>query len=228
MEIVSGVHRIEAFRCNSYVIEGEKLTVVDTGFPGQAGKIAAYIKSRLGRKPEDIGVIILTHCDFDHTGGVRELVKESGAIVAAHRIEADYLALRKKRLGPPGSGWNVNFTYDAIAGLMKLTRRLPIAVDLPLEERDVISGLRVYHTPGHTAGSIVLHDEIRKILFSGDSLVYDNGVLHSSPRHLTMCPADVAASMAKIKALDFDVMLDGHGPPFMPRASARIRALGVG
>jgi glyoxylase-like metal-dependent hydrolase (beta-lactamase superfamily II) len=81
--------------------------------------------------------------------------------------------------------------------------------------------------PGHTAGSIALYDENRKILFSGDTLVYEAGIVHGSPPKLTMCPESVESSCEKLLAIDFDVMLGGHGAPFKPDAAKRIRAMNV-
>ncbi len=54
----------------AYVIDTERLTLVDTGVKSSADVIFRYIES-LGRRPEDIDLVIHTHGHFDHIGDMR-------------------------------------------------------------------------------------------------------------------------------------------------------------
>ncbi|XP_009996139.1 PREDICTED: metallo-beta-lactamase domain-containing protein 2, partial [Chaetura pelagica] len=60
----------------------------------------------------------------------------------------------------------------------------PVRPTRLLQEGDVISlgdrDLTVMHMPGHSRGSICLHDKDRKILFSGD-VVYDGSMIDWLP-----------------------------------------------
>ncbi len=60
---------------------------------------------------------------------------------------------------------------DGESVFIELFRGLP-EIDLILKEGDIVpeTDLKVIHTPGHSAGSICLYSESKKILFSGDTL----------------------------------------------------------
>ena len=52
----------------SYILAGDTLTLIDTGVASTAPDIFAYVES-IGRKPEEIAHVLLTHSHFDHIGG---------------------------------------------------------------------------------------------------------------------------------------------------------------
>ena len=99
----------------------------------------------------------------------------------------------------------------------------PFQIDLVLNDGDKIAGLAVIHVPGHTPGSIALYDPKRKVLFTGDTLRYRDGKVEGPPKKFTMDPERVQQSIEKLKSLDFDIMLGGHGEPLKHDASAKVR-----
>ena len=96
MEIVRGVHQVDGIIGNSYIINGKKMVVIDTGLPGNSRKIINYIRVGLKRSPNDVTTIILTHYHADHSGNVYELKNLTGAIVAIHADDADYVSGKKE------------------------------------------------------------------------------------------------------------------------------------
>ncbi|XP_005061312.1 PREDICTED: metallo-beta-lactamase domain-containing protein 2, partial [Ficedula albicollis] len=74
---------------------------------------------------------------------------------------------------PPRPGWSA-----------RQFRVPPVRPSRLLQEGDVINlgdrQLTVMHMPGHSRGSICLHDKDRKILFSGD-VVYDGSMIDWLP-----------------------------------------------
>ena len=133
---------------NTYlVLEGASAFVVDPG--GRAKEIAEYAKKE-GAKIE---AVLLTHAHFDHTGGVAEL-QELGAEVLLHRDDAALLT----------SGGNL------AAELGGTLRGFVPDVTLCGGETLTVAGLgvRVVHTPGHTAGSVCYI--VEDCIFSGDTL----------------------------------------------------------
>ena len=61
MEIIPGLHRITEVRMtNVYLLLGERMTLVDTGMPGSAGRILEAIRA-LDRDPAELTRIIITH-----------------------------------------------------------------------------------------------------------------------------------------------------------------------
>jgi glyoxylase-like metal-dependent hydrolase (beta-lactamase superfamily II) len=115
--------------------------------------------------------IVFTHGHLDHTGAALDLLMhygEEGIHTAAHEKElplfgkhAEKYHLESfRRLGSDGE-----------SVFIELFRGLP-EIDLILKEGDIVpeTDLKVIHTPGHSAGSICLYSESKKILFSGDTL----------------------------------------------------------
>jgi hydroxyacylglutathione hydrolase len=229
VKIVDGVHLIDSLHCNCYLVEGEGLTLIDTGMPGQVSKIEGYISKKLGRPITDLKYIILTHCDIDHSGNARELRRITGAKIALHTEDADYISGKKVRLGPDRTRWDIDMFYKAIEYLMIHQKNKPFfEADILLNEDDLVSGLRVIHTPGHTPGSIALWDPIKRALFSGDTMIYTGKSIHGSPYRVSVDAQAALRSYDKLLELDFDILLGGHGKPLMPDASARARSLKKG
>jgi glyoxylase-like metal-dependent hydrolase (beta-lactamase superfamily II) len=98
-----------------------------------------------------------------------------------------------------------------------------VAVDISLKDGDAIGDLTVILTPGHTEGSIMLLDKNRKVLFSADTLRLDKGKVATGPEHFTWNKDRQTESIRRVAALDFDVMLPGHGEPLVGDASAAVK-----
>lgn len=217
MEIVSGIHWIEGINANCYLLVDKELTLIDTGLPHKTKKILGYISNELHRQPSDLKMIILTHCDIDHIGNALELRNITGARIAAHPEDAEYIAGRKVRMMPKG-GMRIMFKMLAI--FMKVQ---PFQVDLMLNDGDKVAGFTVLHVPGHTLGSIALYDPGQKVLFTGDTLGYRDGKVCGPSEKFTMDIERAHWSIEKLKLLDFDVMLSGHGEPLRSGASGKVR-----
>ena len=88
MRLADGVYKVDGGRAaNVYLVEtGHGLLVVDTGMPGNARRIVAFIQG-IGRQAADLRYIVLTHCDIDHTGSVAGLKELTGAEVAIHELD---------------------------------------------------------------------------------------------------------------------------------------------
>jgi hydroxyacylglutathione hydrolase len=103
-----------------------------------------------------------------------------------------------------------------MSAVMRFNRMKP---DVLLKDSDIIDGLIVIHTPGHTDGSICLYLPGRA-LFVGDSLLTDDKRMLSLPRKSMSTDIDRAKeSIRKISELEYSVLLPGHGPPIEQNAS---------
>jgi hydroxyacylglutathione hydrolase len=145
---------VGAFSANCYVVgsgkTGEGL-VIDPG--GDAKEIINTINiTRL-----KIKYIILTHGHADHIAALYDIKSYTGAPVAIHRADVNFL------LGPK--------EYSVMWGI---SYRTPDNPDRLLDEGDFIEigdlRLKVIHTPGHTPGSICLQMDNK--IFTGDTLMY--------------------------------------------------------
>gem|GEM_PF-3312595 len=59
----------------SYLIVGKTICLIDTGVSATAPLIVDYVRG-LGRKPEEIALILLTHAHPDHIGGCASIKKD--------------------------------------------------------------------------------------------------------------------------------------------------------
>ncbi len=69
----------------------------------------------------------------------------------------------------------------------------------------------------------MLLDEERKVLFAGDTLRYDGKKVSGAPEQFSVDSNQVRESIAKASALNFDIMLPGHGEILKPNASEEIK-----
>jgi len=218
MKINENVYLFEKIRgANSYlyISDNSDVSIIDTGMPGSAVKILSQI-SQMGISMEKIKYIILTHSDIDHMGSAADLKNVTGAKVAIHEKEAPYLLgeKNKKRKGIIGLIFGI---------LFKFIKNPNIAPDIILKEGDFIGGLRVVSSPGHTEGSISLYNA-GTVLFSGDAIITDK---HSNIKGFnTIATSDISKAVKtinKIKHLEFEVLLPGHGKPVLKKASDKLK-----
>jgi len=119
----------------------------------------------------DIQYIILTHTHHDHVGSLAEIKKSAGAKVIVHKDEAEYL---KKGRTPLPKGTMLSTKIKVRLGKMLRIGAYPaiepdfiITDELTLGEFGYV--LKVFSTPGHTAGSlsITVDDEFAMV---GDTM----------------------------------------------------------
>lgn len=173
---------------------GEEAALVDAGCGGGRGRVLANLRSA-GVKPEQVRLLLLTHCHYDHTGGAAALKKELGCRIAAHELDAPFLEKGDSRV--TAANW-----YG--------TSMKPLPVDdLFLGARDqlLLGGrpVEVIHTPGHTPGSVVfftVSDEL-KVLFGQDV----HGPLDPSFKSNSN---DYRQSLELLLSLDADILCEGH------------------
>jgi glyoxylase-like metal-dependent hydrolase (beta-lactamase superfamily II) len=217
MEIVPGIHQVDGVNGNCYIIVRDGLTLIDTGLPRNSAKIVHYIQEILKRKPSEIKTIVLTHFHIDHVGNVCELKTLSGAMVAIHETDADYVTGRKSPPAPKG------IPGKLLKVLSLFFKPRPVEPDMKLKDGDTVAGLTCIHSPGHTPGSICLFDPASKILFAGDILRFDGIKIEGAPRQFTLDTVEALQSIKKIAAMNFNIMLSGHGKPLRPNASVKVR-----
>jgi hydroxyacylglutathione hydrolase len=218
MEIIPAIHRIDGVRgANAYlVIDEDEMLVVDTGMPGNAKRIAAYVEG-LGKRLPDVKFIILTHADLDHSGSAAELKSMTGAKLAIHAGDAQILRGKesfKTIRGPLGF-------------IVKLAMRLmpfrPVEPDIIVTADSEIKGFKIVHVPGHTNGSICVYKP-GQVIFVGDALRSDSSGNPKPPSRMSsLDDVKATASLATISTLDFDTLLPGHGAPVMQNASQKVK-----
>ena len=214
MEIIPKIHQFNGMS-NCYLIEDEEMMLIDTGNPSNSKRIMNYVKNNLNRDLNDIKTIVVTHHHFDHIGCLGELKKATGAKVAAHKDDSNYIADIEKAEEPLISKIFIN--------LLKIIHRpKAVGVDVLLEENDKIGGYRVIHTPGHTPGSICLYNENNYVIFVGDNLKNEGDKIGGPPGIFTLNMKQANESIKKLENLDIDVIFTGHGKPITSKAKDKI------
>jgi glyoxylase-like metal-dependent hydrolase (beta-lactamase superfamily II) len=115
--------------------------------------------------------------------------------------------------------------YAGEADLGAITAPRPLTA---VADGQLVFGLRVVATPGHTAGHIAVLDEAGGILVAGDALGTSTGALAGSNPSFTEDAAAAKASVVKLGTLTFETLLVGHGEPILKGASAQVAALAAG
>ena len=214
MEVADGIYEFSGVS-NFYIVVDKEIFVVDTGMPGNAGKIIKYLENELHHEPKDIKTIVITHHHFDHTGSLDKLKKITGAKVAISGEDAEYLTDEKSQAGSA-------LMVPLIKLLNFIYRIKPVKPDIILEEGDHVGNYQVIHTPGHTPGSICLYNSINKVIFTGDNLQYVDGKIKGPSSRLIPEPEKYKKSMEKLGELDIEVILTGHGKPVTSDANKKL------
>ena len=139
--------------------------------------------------------IINTHGHPDHLAADEEVRQATGAKILIHEDDA--------KIFDAPSSW-LKFAFSS---------KVP-HIDRKLKDGDGIkfgsSFLKVIHTPGHSRGSVCLYSEADAILFSGDTLFYNNYGRTDLPWSED---EKMMGSLKKLLALPSDTrVLPGHGP----------------
>jgi glyoxylase-like metal-dependent hydrolase (beta-lactamase superfamily II) len=226
-EIAPGIYRIKAARSNVYLLAGKTLVLIDTGMPQDGVGILQEIAA-LGRRPQDVSHILITHAHLDHIGSLSFLKKATGAKVVASAIERDYITGDKKlwQMNREGIGGTLFKAALFIAETFLYTCQ-PAAVDTMCTGGEMIDGdggVQVIATPGHSLGSLSYLLPGKRALFIGDALSGEPEP-RLPPRSGCADYRQALASVKKLAALKFEICCFGHGRPVTSGADGVIKKL---
>jgi glyoxylase-like metal-dependent hydrolase (beta-lactamase superfamily II) len=168
----------------AYLIFSDQICLIDSGVAGSEARILDYIKNA-GRDPGEINRIVFTHSHADHIGAGSALKKQTGCKLAAHIDARPWIENVDQQYAQRPVG---NF-YDLVGG--------SVDIDWGLKDRDQVDlgggrALEIFHTPGHSKGSISLLYNEDRALFTGDAV--------PKPKTVPIYE-DVAVSIESIKKL---------------------------
>lgn len=234
------IHQIKGRLVNSYLIEQDgALAVVDVAWRGEK-YVLGYVREVLGAAPEAIRLVVCTHGDPDHSGGVRALARICGARVglphATHSLRRhllrDPLGLLIKPvtallegLRPRAWAMYASPARSAEARALPAWQPEPApgvgesrpATELRLKHGSPLPGFagwQVLHTPGHSWDSVCYYHAPSGSLISGDTLLGSGsrGVL--VPPAVYANPVQMARTLKLLKSLPLRTVYPGHGSVF--------------
>jgi glyoxylase-like metal-dependent hydrolase (beta-lactamase superfamily II) len=223
---------------NVYAIEDEGgVALYDSGLGSPQGE-AALAKgfADAGWRFEDVTRIVLSHGHVDHFGAARTVIERAGRDVPvfAHPNDIPKIAESGPRwrdrmphyvahflkLGVPAD--EIEAMGREVGGGFTLSRRLaevrPLAPGERLRFRHF--GAEALHMPGHTPGLTCLHDAEHRLLFAADHLlekISPNPIIELGPDGEEGAFRPLVAyleSIGRVRDLDLDLVLPGHGPAF--------------
>jgi glyoxylase-like metal-dependent hydrolase (beta-lactamase superfamily II) len=145
--------------------------------------------------PESIEYLFLTHCHFDHTGGVKAIKESNACKVVAHELDALFLEQGDD---------------EVTAATWYGSTLQPFKVDIKLKgsRQEFQLGdkkIEAYHTPGHSPGSVVyvMESDNLRVLFGQDV----HGPLHPS---LLSDKTAYQVSLDFLLSMKADILCEGH------------------
>jgi len=216
---------------NAYLIRGDiGYLLVDSGWNTDSSFGTMHnslVKNGLGF--EEISQILITHVHPDHYGMAGRIKKLSGATIAMHPIEKEFIEPRYVHMeellhqtdrmlvdnGVPRD--DIVKLRDATVGLEHYI--VPTPPDITLRDGETVTTgeftFRVIWTPGHSSGHLCLYEPEKKILLSGDHIlprITPNISVH--PQSIENPLGRYIKSLQEMRQLDAELILPGHDQPF--------------
>jgi glyoxylase-like metal-dependent hydrolase (beta-lactamase superfamily II) len=158
--ILDAIHLIE---------DGSELAIIDTAHNGAWPQVEEAL-SKIGRKPEDVRWLILTHVHLDHAGGAGLFMsKLPNATLVVHERGARHMTDPSKLY----AGVEVVYGKDNAKRLYGDLLPIPETRIQVGKHGDTLSlgerTLEILDTPGHARHHISIVDHAAKGIFSGDT-----------------------------------------------------------
>ena len=205
------------------IVNEQDVMLVDASISPTAARALLRELAEITTKP--VKYLVNTHFHFDHTNGNQ--VFGAGVEIIGHEFTRDQIASGKFR---SGVAWGVfsNMTGVRVDDVMPTAPTLALSHDMTLFRGSREIRLMNFGR-GHTGGDVVVYLPAERIIITGD-LYGGRRVAPDSGYNLPFLGDgyldEWAEIVGKVGALEWDVMLPGHGPPIRDRAmTAKLRAV---
>ncbi|HLL24409.1 MAG TPA: MBL fold metallo-hydrolase [Kofleriaceae bacterium] len=211
----------------SYVVEtGAGVTFIDAGMSGSGRDVVEALR-HIGRRPEDVDAVLLTHWHNDHSAGAYLLQSRYRVPIYGHDRERPSLATGTDRRGPRDRVRALLPDWGPLVlakGLLGETTPWPIRLDHGVADGELVAGrFEAIETPGHTPGHLAFFDRETQTLFAGDALAVIDGRVRRMARHVTPDHARAHTSMVRLCDRAMVQLCPGHRTPLLTGVSAAMR-----
>ena len=206
----------------------DKLVLIDAGLQEQPAAHRRGDLSEMGRLPQNVVAIVVTHAHRDHTGGLAEMKRRTGAELWMH---AERRPTGRRGSAPPPVRPGQNRATDLLRRVLNAApegRLEPVPVAHQVGDGDELpfDGLRAFHTPGHSAGHLaLLLPRDGGVLFVGDAV---SNTFRTGLSPLNEDLEGSRRSLARLATLEFEVACFAHGRALRHGASVAFRKRAAG
>jgi glyoxylase-like metal-dependent hydrolase (beta-lactamase superfamily II) len=217
---------------NVYVVEGDILTLIDTGTNTTESLEALKLGlNEIGYEINDVEQVILTHHHPDHSGLLD--VFRDDVIIVGHKRNNPYLIQEESFLDSYALFFSdlarkFGVPDEFIKQMPRYHQKIPYTSKSKLtqtvDEGDLLAsleGFKVIYTPGHATSHIALYRESDGLLFGGDLLlekVSSNPLLEPPLDGETFRPRPLPQyneSLRRIALMPIQKIYTGHGNPVL-------------
>lgn len=233
------LHFVHTEHVNWVIYAGpDGVTLIDSGYVGQRDLLVDSL-STIGRRPDDVTAVLITHGHADHLGGAAWLAEQFDTPVHTHAAEVANVRRTVMQQARPAAvlrnAWRPGVLPWAVGILPLLDRRPDLGVPsvAPLTEsqgRVAVPGHpRALLIDGHTSGHTVFDFEDEGVIVVGDALVTRHrtspvagpqllpSIFHHDVERATASVSGLSASTAR-------VVLPGHGEAWIGPVGAMVHA----
>jgi glyoxylase-like metal-dependent hydrolase (beta-lactamase superfamily II) len=197
------------------ITDGDQSLLVDTLFDMTlTADMLRAMQDATGLGPQEIGVIVNTHANGDHTHGngccpKAEIIASEASAKEMEEVNAELLAQMLEmapQMGETGAYFAEIFGMFDFAGVKERAPTKTFSGELQMKVGDKDVSL-IEVGPAHTAGDVLVHVPEDKTVFTGDILfIYGTPLMWAGP------VANWIGACDRICDMDVDVIVPGHGP----------------
>lgn len=208
---------------NSYVIKGgDRNIIIDTGF--RRTECLETMREGISELGLDMGKtdILLTHLHADHTGLAPTLATPTSRVyISRKELPWMYADTREERWAQDNEKFiRCGFTREQVYDNLKFAVSRDMAAELefqgylPIDGGDVFKcgdyELRAVSTPGHTPEHMCFWVEDKKIMFTGDHVLFDITPNITLWNEVEDSLGDYLNSLREVDKYDVKLALPGH------------------
>ena len=189
-----------------YLTDGTHKIMVDAGLPSLeiAKKYHPYTSpiirddqtmeaalAKLGVKPDDIELMCLTHLHWDHCGNM-PLFKNAKFYVSKTELQF--------AVDPCPNLWSAFESHQHTGEIPPYLRVLPQIQTIKMEETEILPGITMFPTPGHTPGSMAVAVETTDgtYVLSGDAVACYQNIQGNPAKGWKYFPIGIYTNMIEV------------------------------